>query len=347
MGVGHDQGCRDANVVFSFDKWCRRMVKHTEPDLSLIHMPSLRAVKAFVAAAKYLNFTRAAESLCVTQAAISRQIRELENFLNAELFIRNGRAVELTSAGAAFFDAVQLSLSNISQASSRIRRQTSGKRVVTICCTPAFSGLWLTPRLPKFLAANPDIDLNTVVTQNFLTMEPGVQPDIFVNKVSKIREGYSSYPLVCDVIYPICSPKYLDQNPDLIDLEIMSQKSLLNLSPFGRSQVAEHVDWYVWFEYHHVDLNARVVNGAQLYHSNDYSSLVQLAVAGQGVALGWHYLVEPLIQQGLLVRPVEEELTHKDSQHFLTFREEKKGDDACTRVRDWILEEFGIAPTVM
>lgn len=310
-------------------------------------MPSLRAVKAFVAAAKYLNFTRAAESLCVTQAAISRQIRELENFLGAELFIRNGRAVELTSAGAAFFDAVQLSLSNISQASSRIRRQNSGKRVVTICCTPAFSGLWLTPRLSKFLTENPDIDLNTVVTQNFLTMEPGVQPDIFVNKLSKIREGYTSYPLVCDVIYPICSPEYLEKHADVTSLEGMSQQSLLNLSPFGRSQIAEHVDWYVWFEYHHIDLSSRAVSGAQLFHSNDYSSLVQLAIAGQGVALGWHYLVDPLIKKGLLVRPVAEELIHKDSQHFLTFKEDKKGDDACTRVRDWILAEFGVDSSVM
>ena len=316
------------------------MVKHTEPDQALIQMPSLRAVKAFVAAAKYLNFTRAAESLCVTQAAISKQIRELEGFMGAELFIRNGRPVALTPEGAIFFDAVQLSLSNIAQVSSRIRRQNKGKRVVTLCCTPAFSGLWLTPRLPEFLAANPDIDLNLVITQNFVNMEPGVQPDMFINKLSKIREGYSSHPLAYDVIYPICSPGYLAQHPEVATLDGISQGSLLNLSPYGRSQIAEHIDWYMWFEYHNVDLSARVAAGAQLLHSNDYGSLVQLAIKGQGVALGWHYLIEPLIEEGVLVRPVAQELVHKDSQHFLTFNEQKKDDSACCRMRDWILSKF-------
>jgi len=97
------------------------MVRHSEPDQTLIKMPSLRAVKVFVAAAKYQNFTRAAEALCVTQAAVSRQIRELETYLSAELFTRVGRAVELTVAGSIFFDAVQLSFVNISQAAERIR----------------------------------------------------------------------------------------------------------------------------------------------------------------------------------------------------------------------------------
>ena len=133
------------------------MVKHTEPDQTLIKMPSLRAVKSFVAAAKYQNFTRAAEALCVTQAAISRQIRELEIYLGAELFKREGRAVELTAAGSIFFDAVQLSFVNISQAAERIRNKSATKRVLTLCCSPAFSAHWLAPRLPSFFGANPDV----------------------------------------------------------------------------------------------------------------------------------------------------------------------------------------------
>lgn len=315
------------------------MVKHTEPDQSLLQMPSLRAVKAFVAAAKYQNFTRAAESLCVTQGAISRQIRELEDFLGAELFTRSGRAVNLTSAGSIFFDAVQLSLSNISQVSGRIRRQQHGKRVVTICCTPAFSGLWLSPRLGEFFVRYPDIDLNVVTTHNFMTLEPGVQPDIIVNKLSKIREGYSHFPLAYDVIYPVCSPEYLQRNPQVASLSGICNSALLNLSPFGRSQIAEHVDWHMWFEYHGIDLSARP-SDAQLFNSNDYCSLVQLALKGQGVGLGWHYLVDPLIKEGLLVRPVTEELVHKDSQHYLSFNEDKKNDEACSLVKDWIQEQF-------
>jgi len=315
------------------------MVKHTEPDQSLLQMPSLRAVKAFVAAAKYQNFTRAAESLCVTQGAVSRQIRELEDFLGAELFIRNGRTVNLSAAGSIFYDAVQLSLSNIAQVSGRIRRQTHGKRVVTLCCTPAFSGLWLTPRLGEFFARYPDIDLNVVTTQTFMTLEPGVQPDILVNKLSRVREGYSCFPLAHDVIYPVCSPDYLQRNPHTASLSGICNGALLNLSPFGRSQIAEHVDWHMWFEYHGIDFNTRPSH-APLFNSNDYCALVQLALRGQGVGLGWHYLVEPLIKEGRLVRPVAEALVHQDSQHYLTFNEDKKHNATCCLVKEWIQEQF-------
>ncbi|MFF7062422.1 LysR family transcriptional regulator [Pseudomonas sp. NPDC008258] len=316
------------------------MVKHTEPDQSLIQIPSLRAVKAFVAAAKHQNFTRAAESLCVTQAAVSRQIKDLEAFLGTDLFVRAGRAVELTEAGALFFDAVQLSLSNISQASARIRRQSYGKRVVTLCCSPAFSALWLVHRLPRFLAQNPDIDLNLVTTQNFFHMEPGVRPDIVVSKVSTIRDGYHSHRLVHDIIYPVCTPQYLKQHPEAQSLEGIKSGPLLNLSPYGRAQVAEHVDWFIWFEAHGLNLEARLASSAQFLNVNDYNAMIMLTLAHQGVALGWHYLVDPLVQQGLLVRPVDAQLEHKESQHFLSFSNEKVDDSACCRLRDWILENF-------
>ena len=89
------------------------MAQHSDPDQTLVRMPSLRAIKSFVAAAKYQSFTRAAEALCVTQAAISRQIRELEDHLGTELFIRTGRSVKLRADGVVFYDAAPLSFINI------------------------------------------------------------------------------------------------------------------------------------------------------------------------------------------------------------------------------------------
>ncbi|ELF6208280.1 LysR family transcriptional regulator [Pseudomonas putida] len=97
------------------------MGKHIQPDLILTTLPSLHAVRAFVAAAKYQSFTRAAESLCVSQAAISRQIKELEDNLKTDLFTRTGRSVALTSAGKLFFQTAQQSLCNIYQATDQIR----------------------------------------------------------------------------------------------------------------------------------------------------------------------------------------------------------------------------------
>ena len=316
------------------------MAKHIDPDQTLLKMPSLRAVKSFVAAAKYQSFTRAAEALCVTQAAISRQIKELETYLGADLFKRTGRTVELTAAGSIFFDAAQMSFMNISQAAERIRSHNAGKRVLTLCCSPAFSALWLSANLPTFFSENPDVDLNLITTQNFLSMEPGVHPDIFITKMAKVQEGYRSFPLFHDVIYPICTPQYLDAHPELSTLEGLRDSVLLNLSPYGRSQVAEHVDWSVWLAFHDIDIEKRRLGSPHFFNANDYNLLISMVLTHQGVALGWNHLVSHLVTSGALVRPVEQELVLHESQHYLTFRADRETDDACCRLRDWLLSRF-------
>lgn len=320
------------------------MVKPTDPDQNLIKLPSLRAVKAFVAAARYQNFTRAAEALCVTQGAISRQIRELEEHLGAELFKRAGRAVELTATGSIFYDVVQLSFTSIGQAAERIRSNSTAKHVVTLCCSHAFANFWLAPRLPDFFERYPEIDLNLVVTQNFLTMESGVHPDMIICKLMKSHDGYHSQPLMCDVIYPVCTPQYLAAHPELRSLEELRDAALLNLSPFGRSQVAEHVDWNLWLACNNIDLKARASDAPHFFNANDYNLLIQLALSHQGVALGWHYLVAPLLEKGLLVRPVEEQLVHQDTLHYLNFNEEKARDPSSCTLRDWLLQQFSHDP---
>ncbi|WP_085585596.1 MULTISPECIES: LysR family transcriptional regulator [unclassified Pseudomonas] len=316
------------------------MTKHVDPDTVLLKMPSLRAVKAFVAAAKYLSFTRAAEALCVSQAAISRQIRELESYLGAQLFTRVGRAVELTSAGALFFDAAQLSFVNIAQAAERIRSSQSGKKVLTVCCSPAFSALWLSNHLPEFFAQSEGIELNLITTQNFLTMEPGVQPDIFITKIARIREGYRNYPLCHDIIYPVCTPQFLEKHPEISTIEGVRDSPLLNLSPYGRSQVAEHVDWGVWLAFQAIDIDDRPATSPQIFNANDYNLLISMVLTHQGIALGWNHLVAPLLQQGLLVRPIEQEVQLRNSWHYLSCRDGADNEDALRRFREWILSKF-------
>lgn len=314
--------------------------KHADPDTLLLRMPSLRAVKAFVAAAKYESFTRAAEALCVTQAAISRQIRELEAFLGAQLFVRVGRAVELTPAGAIFFEAAQMSFVNIAQAADRIRSTPVHKHVLTLCCSPAFSAFWLSHHLPEFRANNPDIDLNLVATQNFVNMEPGVEPDIIISKIPKVAEGYKSYPLCHDVIYPICTPLFLEQHPDINTLEGIRDAALLNLSPIGRSGVAEHVDWGVWFAFQNIDLDERPACAPPILNANDYSLIINMVLSHQGIALGWNQLVEGMLERGVLVQPVKQRMTLRNSLHYLACREQAVDDEVGGRVRDWILSKF-------
>lgn len=316
------------------------MAKSPQPDQALLSMPSFKAMRSFVAAAKYRNFTRAAEALCVTQAAISRQIRELELYLGTELFIRTGREVRLTASGTALFDAAQLSLLNIFQATERIRREKSDKRSLTLCCSPAFSTLWLSHRLKDFFSANPDVDLNVITTQHFLAMEPGINPDIFLTQTSDLRPGYLRIPLFNEVVYPVCTPRYLEAHPELSTLEGLRNSVLLDLNPYGRSQLSEQVDWNVWFAFHSHDLQIPASESPHYFSSNDYSLLVQMALDDQGIALGWDHLVRHLVQQGRLVRPVTEELMLREAVQYLMINEKTAEDPACGRLKDWLIARF-------
>lgn len=320
------------------------MSDHAATDQMLLKMPSLRAVKCFVAAARHQSFTRAAEALCVTQAAISRQIRELEEHLGTALFERVGRSVKLTTAGTIFFDAAHLSFINIAQAAARIRKDygSNARRTLTLCCTPAFSALWMSHRLPSFFSGNPNIDLDLITTQNFQFMEPGIYPDVFITKSSRIRDGYVSRSLFHDRIYPVCTPGYLEAHPEVRTLEGIRDGVLLNLSPYGRSQVAEHVDWGVWLAIHHLDIEDRPPTSAHYFNVNDYGLLIQMVLNDQGVALGWNHLVAPLIEQGRLVRPVAQEMVLEETRHYLAYREDKAEDEALIRFRDWFLAQNGI-----
>ena len=311
------------------------MAKHPEPDQTLIRMPSLRAIRSFVAAAKYQSFTRAAEALCVTQAAVSRQIRELEDYMGTALFIRAGRKVLLSEAGSRFYDAAQLSFINIAQAADRIRIKHPAREPLTICCSPAFANLWMRPRMPAFLKAHPDIELTVLATQDFWSLEAGVLPDIFMTKIPKVHEGYASTRLFHDVVYPVCAPAYLQSMPGLQEPADLCRARLLDLSPYGRSQLAEHVDWQVWLALQDVDVGPSPNQLHIPYSSNDYNTLVQLAVAGEGIVLGWDHLVRGLVASGELVRPIPHEVVHHDRCHYLSAREDRSEKDAVVRFSTW------------
>jgi len=316
------------------------MAKPSEPDQTLIKMPSLRAVRSFVAAAKYQSFTRAAEALCVTQAAISRQIKELEEHLGCELFIRAGRNVKLSPEGSVFYDAAQLSFINISQAAERLRIKNPLRQLLTICCSPAFASLWMQHRLPSFLKEHPDIELTLIATQDFLAMETGVQPDIFITKMNRVREGYTSTRMFHDVIYPVCTERFLAQCRAFKEPQDLREAMLLDLSPYGRSQLAEHVDWKVWLALHDVDVSTRSQLVHQSFSSNDYNTVVQLAMADQGIALGWDHLVGHLVASGRLVRPIPHSIVHTDRCHYLSVREELVESEACLRFRNWLMGQL-------
>lgn len=316
------------------------MADKREIDHALMGIPSMRAIKSFVAAAKYKSFTDAAEALCVTQSAVSKQVRELETYLGTELFVRSGRSVSLTTDGTMYHDAAQLSFMNILQATERLRRKSPDREVLTVCCSPAFSTLWLQPRLSKFLDDNLDIEVTVLAALNFMTMEAGVLPDVNIGKVAVMRDGYEGTRLFDDVVYPVCTPKFLERCDPIATPEDLRDKNLLDLNAYGRSQVSEHIDWKVWLALHNVDINARSIHVRRPYCSNDYNSVVHMALEHQGFALGWHHLVSRWIESGELVRPIPHEVTLKNRSHYLAVRKTSAESEATKRFCEWILSEI-------
>lgn len=312
---------------------------------TLVGAPSLRAIKAFLAAARFRSFTGAAAALHVTPAAVSKQVRELEDYLGTALFVRAGRSVTLTADGEMFKDAAQLSLINIHQAAERLRKRVPARQTLTVCCSPAFSALWLHPRLPAFLQAHPDTELTVLATQNFITMEAGVQPDVYIAKLASLRDGYDSEHLFDDEVYPVCSPRYLQDHGPLAQPEELLGLSLLDISAYGRSQISEHIDWKVWLALHDVDVGWRADVPRQLYTSNDYPALVRLAVEHQGVVLGWHHLVAPLVDSGALVRPLPHKTVMKNRGHHLSVRADRADTPVCRQFCQWVREQLAAGAT--
>lgn len=310
-------------------------------DRLLAQMPSLRALKCFVTAARYESFTQAADVLCVTQAAISRQIKELEDSLEVALFERSGRHIALTDAGRILYNASYLSIMNIAEAAQAVRR--SDRHALTLCVTHTFSALWLSARLPAFRKLYPELRLNVTATEQFMDLDELMEPDIIITKNPPREPVYEVEPLFHDIVYPVCSPAFHERNfhgRQVKPLELLS-RATLNLSSLGRGQICEHVDWSVWRNwFQQGDGTDRFVENEHM-ESNDYRLLVAQAEAGEGTLLGWHHLVHRQIEQGLLVRPAQDVLEFHDRHHYLITHRNAKLRPEYLQFRAWLGEEVG------
>ncbi|MHA6908897.1 LysR substrate-binding domain-containing protein [Ralstonia pseudosolanacearum] len=317
------------------------MKKQLFADRLLAQMPSLRALRCFVTAARYESFTQAAEVLCVTQAAISRQIKELEDSLDVALFERTGRHIALTDAGRILYNASYLSIMNIAEAAEAVRR--TDRYALTICVSHTFSALWLSPRLPVFRKRFPNIKLHVMVTEQFMELDELMEPDVIITKVPPRAPEYEVEPLFHDVVYPVCSPSFFEghfRNKTLKPLDLLSQ-STLHLSLLGRAQVCEHVDWRVWRNWFQQSDDSERLEQNDHLESNDYRLLVSLAEAGEGTLLGWHHLVHRQVEQGVLVRPIRDALVFHDRHHYLITHKNAKPRPEYLQFREWLDEEVG------
>lgn len=267
-------------------------------------LPPLNALKAFDAAARHLSFTKAAEELFVTQAAVSHQIKSLEGFLSVKLFLRRNRTLLLTEEGQAYYLDLKDIFQSLQDATEKLLSRGS-KGAITVATPPSFASQWLVPRISQFSALYPDIDVRIKAVdedEGFLTDDIDIAMYLGRGRWSGVHaEKFQS-----EYLTPMCSPMLLQTGAPLRTLADLKNHVLLHDT--GR---AVWSDWLKEFKVANVNVN----QGPVFSHS---MLVLQAAALGQGVVLGNTMLARPELEAGRLVMPFAERVETKISYYIVT-----------------------------
>lgn len=256
-------------------------------------LPPLDLIQGFEAAARTLSFTKAAEELNLTQSAISRQIRALEESLGVALFERRTRALLLTVEGRRLQKTAEEVLSVLQDATNRIRAD-GNTRHLTVSTTAGFASLWLIPRLRRFTALHPEVDVRISASYKAADVERG-QVDVAVRYTRNDAAAPGAVCLFGEEVMPVCSASLVRENARALRrLQDLEAHTLLHLDS------AEGIlDWDTWL----VAEGLADLRPAGSLRFDNYEQIVRAALDGQGVALGIKRFVQHLVDGGQLVVP--------------------------------------------
>lgn len=292
-------------------------------------LPSINALVVFEAAGRLSSFTGAARELRMTQAAVSYAINRLEEHLGTALFVRQHRRVRLSEAGARFHADVAIGLSHIQRSAQDLRAVATGGHV-TLACSSAFAAFWMVPRMAGLRADLPQIDLRIQTADRDLDLVGEGIPLAVRGGDPADWPQYEAKPLAREQIFPVCGAGYLaGRDRPLQPLDLLDHQLIHLEEPFRSAAT-----WRDWFASAGIE-GRRVPKGLQI---NDYVSVIQSVIAGQGIALGWQHLVEGLVAQGVLVRLTGHDLTTGMDFHVIWPRDATLSR-AAQDVRDWLLEQ--------
>ncbi len=298
-------------------------------------LPPLNALKAFEAAARHLSFTKAAEELKVTPAAVSHQVKALEALYGVTLFQRLTRALRLTDAGQAALPLVGQGLDKLAHGAEQMRAY-AGREVLTISVSPSFGAMWLVPRLEGFRKRHPQIEIRLDGTDRLATVgTDGV--DVAVRYGPGGYKGVRADFLFTQKNMPVCSPALLEGAHPLRLPEDLAHHTLLHID----WKEAE-ASWRMWL----LAAGLASVDPTKGPHYTMESMAVQAALEGQGVALVGDVLVADELAAGRLVRPFDAQLnTPLSFSYYLISALNDADAPKVAAFRSWLLEEAGtIAP---
>lgn len=287
----------------------------------------LTALRSFEAAGRHLSFSRAADELYVTQAAISRQIRELEQFLGQPLFTRHHRRVELTGAGHALLRQLIASFDDIDRRLVDLTARPA-QNVVSVSVEPSLAAAWLLPRLNGFRELRPDIDVALEVDPRLIDFRSG-QPELAL----RFSAHTTSWPrseaekLASVIDSPVIAPALLNSNRALTQPQDLQSYTLLHEE--------NRQGWARWFEAAGATDCAMLDRGPLLA---DAALSKQAAILGHGVALGDLLLVRDELASGVLIKPFDTNVVC--GAYWLVAKNLGKLSEPARALADWLREEF-------
>lgn len=284
-------------------------------------LPSLTGLKSFEAAARLGSFTLAAAELSVTQAAISRSVKALEGQLGYALFDRSANRLALTLAGRSLLPDASAAFDALEKAIGRIDL-IGRSSVLTIGVGPTFAIRWLIPRLARFHALYPDIEVHTTTAGPTASLRPDWTCSLRLGKDPGI--GVQSVPLFSALMTPVCSPAVAARLRRMADLYTVP---LLDVTPTSD-------DWTLWLEA--AALRADRVNRRQVFPTHAFA--LQAALDGLGVAMGLHPYVVDDLKVGRLVAPFALQVERPVGWH-LVYRREALSNPAFKLFRSWVNKE--------
>lgn len=294
-------------------------------------LPSLDLLRGFEAAARHLSFTRAARELHVTQSAVSRQIKTIEEQLGVTLFRRLNRALLLTEEGQALARAVAGALAGIEQAVARLPGLAED-RPITVTTTISFAALWLVPRLARFRTAFPHTDVRLAARTELVDLERE-RIDVAIRFCEPRTAPPGSIPLIGEDVFPVASPRLArDRARPLRTPADLKHHVLLHLDdPQGEWP------WLTWREWL-LALKVPELKSAGALHFSHYDQLVHAAINGEGIGLGRAPLVDRFMESGELVAPFHDRVT-VTRKYFVIMATAARGQRRVREFVDWLLSE--------
>ena len=284
---------------------------------------SLTAIRVFDAAARHLSCSRAADELCLTQSAVSKQLQSLEEYLDVALFTRVHQGLVLTEAGRLYWEAVRPALTMLAEATVKVRSLATDNATISLGVPATLGQKWLIPRLANFNSKHPGI---------LVELTPRLASDSMSTVLTaEIRFGRGNWPgmnthyLMGQELYLFCSPGLLKRQPvknaaDLLKLRLMEHIQLPQM-------------WERWFSTH-------AVSGYDPRHTQRYeqfSVMIPALIAGLGVGMVPRFLVEDELRTRKLAMVFKQPLI-ADHGYYLVYPKERKPSPALERFVHWLLE---------